>query len=166
MPDPDVVKPDLLKADAASPPGASHRVLCLHCQTEVTFLPPDARFCCHCGLRLPRTAPVHVAPPGAPAWRYWWWGGAPRTQQSSSGDRSSMLIAYAKSMFGLGWRYEHAVGSRRNLSEAARCYWKAARLGNGSAAERLSRERLEDPGNSVAGPPPLAAVYSPPAPPS
>lgn len=48
-----------------------------------------------------------------------------------------MLLAYGKSMFNLGWRYEHAVGARRNLNEAARCYGKAARMGDASAAARL-----------------------------
>jgi TPR repeat protein len=48
------------------------------------------------------------------------------------------LLAYGKSLFNLGWRYEHAIGARRNLTEAARCYWKAARLGDASAVGRIN----------------------------
>ena len=51
-----------------------------------------------------------------------------------------ILVAYAKALFNLGSRYEAAVGSRRNLGEAARCYWKAARLGDAAARERLAAE--------------------------
>ena len=76
----------------------------------------------------------------APWWLWWLWGGAPRVQESGFADRSAMLLAYARSMFGLGWRYEHAIGSRRNLDEAARCYTKAARLGDPAAVDRLRGE--------------------------
>ena len=73
-----------------------------------------------------------------------------------------MLVAYAKSMFGLGWRYEHAVGSRRNLAEAARCYGKAARLGDRSAARRLGQGDAEGSLSSLPPPmPPLAQVWQP-----
>jgi hypothetical protein len=69
-------------------------------------------------------------------------------------------MAYAKALFNLGWRYETAVGSRRNLEEAARCYWKAARLGDAGARQRL--DPVCDVPDAGAGLPPLATVYSPP----
>ena len=50
---------------------------------------------------------------------------------------SDVLIAYASALFRLGWRYERGHGAPRNLAEAIRCYYKSARLGNRSAAERL-----------------------------
>jgi TPR repeat protein len=62
------------------------------------------------------------------------------------------LLAYGKSMFNLGWRYEHALGARRNLSEAARCYWKAARLGDPEAAGRLAQEPLTPPDHPAPSP--------------
>ena len=60
-----------------------------------------------------------------------------------------ILIAYAKALFNLGCRYETALGSRRNLEEAARCYWKAARLSHAAA---------QAPANPDA-PPPFASVH-------
>jgi hypothetical protein len=174
MPDRDVVRDGL--------PGAltncATSVFCSHCNTDLTDLPFGARYCRHCGVRLPfpaaRIAPREPYGPGGtlPAegqfnWRFWWWGGAPRVQQSRPGDRTSMLLAYAKSMFGLGWRYEHAVGSRRNFNEAARCYWKAARLGNPSALSRFNLPTT-DGDSDLAGsqavpnqPAPLARLHSP-----
>jgi TPR repeat protein len=171
MPDRYVVGDGLPGASAEGAAG----VFCSHCNTDLADLPLGARYCRHCGVRL-RSALAPTAPrpaqgsPGGyrlPAeghfnWRFWWWGGAPRVQQSAPGDRSFMLLAYAKSMFGLGWRYEHAVGSRRNLSEAVRCYGKAAKLGDADAAARLGYHppRGDDLSQPKPGaPPPLAQVW-------
>ena len=139
------------------------RVLCNHCNANLSALPPGARYCRRCGVRLSGPVPrplAHAGPPrrpglltdSAPWWLWWLWGGAPRAQESAFADRSAMLLAYARSMFGLGWRYEHAIGSRRNLDEAARCYTKAARLGNASAVGRLSGQATASGQNQ---PPPL-----------
>ena len=123
-------------------------VFCPNCNIDLGTVPPVARYCRRCGVRLRtsdsrRPAALKASATGpfvpAPRWLWWLWGGAPRAQESAFAlaDRSAMLLAYARSMFGLGWRYEHAVGARRNLNEAARCYDKAARLGHASAAGRL-----------------------------
>jgi TPR repeat protein len=48
-------------------------------------------------------------------------------------------------MFRLGWRYENAHGSSHNLEEAVRCYFKAAKLGNGPALARLTTQEPHEP---------------------
>ena len=80
----------------------------------------------------------------------------PAVPQVTPSRQTLMLIAYGRALFNLGWRYEHAPAWRRNPDEAARCYGKAARLGDTAAVERLSPGRRD-------GIPPLAAVYDPPA---
>jgi hypothetical protein len=85
-----------------------------------------------------------------------------------------IVLAYAKALFNLGYRYETAVGSRRNLEEAARCYWKAARLGDSAARERcesgvpgaaflpyLPTSRPDEAPPYHDPTPPLATVYRP-----
>ena len=133
----------------AEPPADRHfaRVFCVKCAADVTALPLAARFCSRCGSPLPehfyRDHSPHAAapetPPGAPSVTF-----PPR----------EILLAYAKALLNLAWRYESALGSRRNLEEAARCYWKTGRL-HDAAGEASAR--------CVAGtPPPFAAVYTPP----
>jgi TPR repeat protein len=53
---------------------------------------------------------------------------APPSRTAERFHPPQFLLAYARALFNLGWRYETAVGSKRNLEEAARCYQKAARL--------------------------------------
>lgn len=122
---------------------------CVKCATDVTRLPATARFCNRCGSPLPARggqpllpAATSVAPPALPF------------------DPPQILLAYARALFNLGWRYETAVGSRRNLEEAARCYWKAARLGDAGA--RLRFEQPPNANDPVLPVPPFATVYAPP----
>jgi TPR repeat protein len=85
-----------------------------------------------------------------------------------------ILLAYGRALFNLGSRYETAVGSRRNVEEAARCYWKAARLGDAAARGRYGAASLgvdstphdppplpQLPADFVEPPPPFATVYRP-----
>lgn len=77
---------------------------CVKCAADVSALPQAARFCYRCGSRLTDSrSPDPLLPP-------------------------QILIAYARALLNLGWRYETAIGSQRNLDEAARCYEKAGRL--------------------------------------
>jgi TPR repeat protein len=85
-------------------PGKTMRPgLCVKCAADVSALPKAARFCNRCGTRLLDHADQYPPPP-------------------------LILLAYAQALFNLGRRYETAIGARRNLDEAARCYAKAARL--------------------------------------
>lgn len=147
-------------------PHAVAPVFCVRCSSDVARLPPTARFCSRCGLPLPdhvhRTAAAaaHATVPPMPV---------PAEERIPP---PAILLAYARALFNLGCRYEMAVGSRRNLEEAARCYWKAARLGDAAAACRFAREVLDVPvlpyrppplPPSAVLPPPLATVHAPPA---
>ena len=120
---------------------------CVRCAADLTRLPPPARFCNRCGSPLPQRQPLPVAATGLapPALPF---------------DPPRILLAYARALFNLGWRYETAVGSRRNLEEAARCYWKAARLGDAGA--RLRFEQPANPNDPIHPVPPFAAVHAPP----
>lgn len=149
---------------------ATASAFCTRCTASVSLLPRTARFCSRCGLPLPQQV---EQPEGVP--------------QNSGADTISsppatepfrppaILLAYARALFNLGNRYETAVGSRRNLQEAARCYWKAARLGDGAARERVETQPehgdalpykpppLPLPGSLIVRDPspPFAAVYRP-----
>jgi TPR repeat protein len=125
---------------------ADPTVFCVRCAADVSALPPSARFCNRCGVHLVRPFPAKHA-------------SLPPTQSPSPCEAFPpplILVAYARALFALGWRYETAVGSRRNPEEAARCYGKAARLGDAAALHRLHPQ----PGDDF---PPLATVYQPPA---
>ena len=130
-------------------------VFCARCTADITGLPPAARFCNRCGLPRPdrvhhaATAETVVPPEPVPV--------------EVVIPPPAILLAYARALFNLGCRYETAVGSRRNLEEAARCYWKAARLGDAAAVCRFGPEALKVPVLSY-GPPPLppAPVQPPP----
>ena len=54
------------------------------------------------------------------------------------GPRSPIVTGYANALCRLGWRYESHLGFERNVSEAVRCYLKAARLGNEEALAKLT----------------------------
>jgi TPR repeat protein len=148
---------------AAAPlPAGRDPIHCLRCSANVSELPAVARFCNRCGFPLPE-----------------WFGAKPPSAPDSPPPLPQLfvapliLLAYGRALFNLGWRYETAIGSRRNVEEAARCYWKAARLGDAAARERygvssLTAPALTDPpplpplpADFVEPPPPFAAVYRP-----
>ena len=158
-------------ADAAGPPPLPPAdVFCTRCAADVGGLPPAARFCNRCGFALPEGFPERRPSPqaGRPL-------PSPDPLPPEPFRPPLILLAYAKAMFNLGDRYEHAIGSRRNLGEAARCYWKAARLGDAAARERLAARPADDravlaypppvplplPGSLIVRDPipPFAAVY-------
>jgi len=114
-------------------------VYCSRCAADLTSLPLEARFCNRCGVALPEQTEL------------------PATAAAEPFQPPLILLAYAKALFNLGWRYESALGSRRNLREAERCYCKAARLGDVAALSRRGQPTVRP---SV---PPLASVYQPPA---
>ena len=169
------IQDDTCAADASS--------FCPNCVADLAHLPPIARFCHRCGSRLPPgLAGRKVRPLHGPL-------EAHSVLFSHIFGPSLILCAYGKALFNLGFRYETAIGSRKNLHESLRCYQKAARLGDASAARRLSNwegdadhpnsnlnradppplppEALADnPSPPPVAPPPLARVYHPPAPPS
>ena len=126
--------------------GAGGRVFCTRCAADVSTLPFEARFCNRCGSPLPAAADT-----------------APRVSNTPQlFAQPLILLAYANALFNLGCRYETAIGSRRNLEEAARCYEKAARLGNVAARERYAP--LLDGTRPTEPSPPLATVIDPGAP--
>jgi TPR repeat protein len=73
---------------------------------------------------------------------------------------SEMLLGYANAMYRLGWRYETGLGTGRNVEEAIRCYFKAAKLGNPAALARLA------PRCAGGGAGDVTAMPEPPASPS
>ena len=123
---------------------------CRACRADLSCLPPIARYCYHCGAALPDLRRNCRWSPSRSSWSRWllnlWYACDSDAGNADAffAGRSAVLLAYGKSMFNLGWRYEHAVGSRRNLAEAARCYWKAARLGDPSAVGRLGQPAVTD----------------------
>ena len=117
-------------------------VMCLRCAADVSAFPPSARYCSRCGFQLPWRAPKpHPLPASV----------APPVSLPSP----PFLLTYGRALFNLGWRYETAVGSRRNPNEALRCYGKAARLGDALAIRRLT------PSGPIV-PPPFANLFRPP----
>lgn len=136
------------------------RVFCVRCAADVSALPPVARYCSRCGSFLPqafhqRAVPAAPAPPSL------------ALPPPLPFEPPLILLAYARALFNLGWRYERAVGSKRNLDEAARCYWKAARLGDAAARSRFGGANSDGsarPPVQSTPPPPLASVYGPPPP--
>lgn len=127
------------------------RVFCPRCTANLSALPDTARFCNRCGLSLPVRLP-HPRPAILTGGIH---GPSDGTVLPDDPYHPPLiLLAYAKALFNLGNRYETAVGSRRNLEEAARCYWKAARLGDAAARERVTAHP-DDPGALPYQPPPL-----------
>jgi TPR repeat protein len=170
MPDPEFKYSRTASAEGAgghTPPVAPFpRVACPKCSADVTLLPSAARFCNRCGFALTattrtgRTGPIAATSRARsgrlfsrPRWLFNLWFACLDCDSdcAASAGRSAVLLAYGKSMFKLGWRYEHAVGARRNLTEAARCYWKAARLGDATAAGRLASARARSATDAETG---------------
>ena len=125
---------------------AGGRGFCTRCAADVSALPFEARFCNRCGTPLPAAAPDASTQPLPPA--------------PQPFAQPLILLAYANALFNLGCRYETAIGSRRNLEEAARCYEKAARLGNPAARARYG-PLLEGTKPVVEPSPPFATVVDP-----
>jgi TPR repeat protein len=123
------------------PPGL-HPIHCLRCAADLSSLPAVARFCNRCGVALPASFAANANAVSRP----------PPLPQLFA--QPLILLAYGRALFNLGWRYETAIGPRRNVEEAARCYWKAARLGDAAARERYGAGLLEA-GQSSHDPPPL-----------
>ena len=136
-----------------------------------------ARYCHRCGTPIsaaklarqpycfpPRSCTVAGPVFSRPRWLLNLWCACTDSdaEDAAFARRSGVLLAYGKSMFNLGWRYEHAIGGRRNLTEAARCYWKAARLGDPSAAGRLGGDTSADPTSDEALP--FATTHAGPVP--
>jgi len=137
-------------------------VFCQGCASNLSALPAVARFCNRCGRALPEGFSAMQEP-----------ADDPETTPEPMADpfpRPLILLAYARALFNLGVRYETAVGSRRNLEEAVRCYWKAARLGDVAARDRCSAYAVAAlPADLLpAAPPPLpyaSAEFRDPSPP-
>jgi len=52
--------------------------------------------------------------------------------------RTPILRGFAAALYRLGRRYEAGLGTSNNPNEAQRCYYKAAKLGNLAARQRLN----------------------------
>ena len=107
--------------DSIRSPNRSHLPVkaeprCSRCDGLLGPLPPAARFCPRCGL--PIAPQVHGALP---------------SEMPTAYSSSLIVEGYANAMYTLGRRYEVA----RNRSEARRCFYKSARLGNIFAMTRL-----------------------------
>ena len=138
MPDPGIHSAPATDTQAHRRHPALRQHVCPACRADLDFLPASARFCNRCGEPLaPQRRPGYA--PRAARWLWNLWCACPDAGADVPAwdGRSAVLLAFGKSMFNLGWRYEHAVGARRNLAEAERCYGKAARLGDPSAMRRF-----------------------------
>jgi len=137
-------------------------VFCQGCASNLSALPAMARFCNRCGRAVPEGFSAMKEPPAEPETTI--------ASTAESFPRPLILIAYGRALFNLGVRYETAVGSRRNVQEAVRCYWKAARLGDEAARDRCSAYAVPAlPADLLpAAPPPLpyaSAQFRDPSPP-
>jgi TPR repeat protein len=130
------------RADAA-PADALPYPHCSRCQADLAHCFLSARFCPRCGMTLAdlsETAarPARLPPPlPLPVLAV-----EPR---EAGGDTHALILGYANAMFRLGWHYENGGGVSRNAEEAVRCYFKAAKLGNGSARARLTTQDPHEP---------------------
>lgn len=127
---------DQVASNFAGTPSADtpSTTICAGCETSLVELPATARFCPSCGMPLPAA--------DLPA--------APATIDTES---RAIRASYAAALYRLGWRYE--AGSPRIAEEAARCYMKAARLGNQSAQVRLDTAPTCAPAPEINDAPPL-----------
>jgi TPR repeat protein len=127
----------LADAGPAETPSYPH---CSRCHADITHCFLSARFCPRCGTTLaalPGETPPPLPIPPLPL-------RVLAIEPSESRVTHSLILGYANAMFRLGWRYENGHGTPRNCTEAVRCYFKAAKLGNGSALTRLTN-RESDP---------------------
>jgi hypothetical protein len=131
---------------------------CATCHRIVATLPVAARFCPRCGSTLANHRPdlsffadVFTRPQRRGLFS--WLLPLRRVDLNwrAIGRRPSTLIAYVNSLLNMARRYEDAHGADKNLSQAIRYYEKAARLGSGTA-----REKLNSPPDEQSGEPPFA----------
>ena len=129
---------------------------CLRCSTDLTRLPEWARYCPKCGLDTHQSPPAailsYATVPGGGDDRFMGWEHlrelaapqipAAREISAIHEPTSVMLTGYSNAMYNLGQRYETGLGAAKNPREAARCYVKAARLGNFWALARLAVQYL------------------------
>ncbi len=104
--------------------------LCPNCHFDLRTLPVAAHYCPHCGSDVqpkPVLPLISKIPPLPHLERF-----------SHQPVRSSILRGFAAALYRLGQRYESGLGAASNLSEAHRCYCKAAKLGNQAAQEKLN----------------------------
>jgi len=141
---PDIRKPFPTEAEKAESP----EMLGLNCGTchrIVATLPAAARFCPRCGSTLATNRPdlsflgdafLRPKQRGLFSWLL------PLRRADRSwrllGRRPGTLIAYVNSLINMARRYENARGADKNLDQAIRYYEKAAKLGSGTAREKLN----------------------------
>ena len=120
---------------------------CATCHRIVATLPVAARFCPRCGSTLAANRPdlsfladVFTRPQRRGLFS--WLLGLRRVDLNwrAIGRRPSTLIAYVNSLLNMAQRYEEANGADKNLGQAIRYYEKAARLGSGTAREKLKSQ--------------------------
>jgi TPR repeat protein len=109
---------------------------CVSCVASLSGIPSTARFCPHCGKRIPAAPP----PADEPAVLHSWLFGLPVHESSSQ-----IVQGYAKALYKLGRRYEMGRGTAKIPTEALRCYTKSARLGNLMAFARLAARMIDPP---------------------
>ena len=144
------------EAGPAEQPVAAVPARCLRCSADLSRLPDWARYCPRCGLDTHQSPPAAIlfyatAPAGGND-RFFGWEhlrelAAPHPSpvpdpSEIRAHTSVMLTGYSNAMYNLGHRYETGLGAARNAREAARCYVKAARLGNFWALARLAAQYL------------------------
>jgi TPR repeat protein len=88
---------------------------CSRCSSDLSGVPPAARFCPNCGVRLSDARAQLVI------------------TQIDPLPTTAVVRGYASAMFRLGFHYE----IRHNDDEAVRCYGKASRLGHSAAKTRM-----------------------------
>lgn len=155
------------EAAPVAKPLAAVAARCLRCSADLSRLPDWARYCPRCGLDTHQSPPAAIlsyaaAPDGGKdhfGWEHLRDLAAPEAPAGpdvpgvsvTHEPTSLMLTGYANAMYNLGRRYEAGLGTGKNPREAARCYFKAARLGNFWALARLAvhylgREHRDDSG--------------------
>ena len=131
---------------------------CPHCHTDFSQLPASARYCPRCGWDKQRASGSDSADPTQAS------GDAARLQlepltassrtpptlPTAQPARSPLLRGFASAIYRLGVRYEGGLGSRHNRSEAERCFFKAAKLGNQDAMARINPASLPEEGSPAA----------------
>jgi hypothetical protein len=137
---------------SAIPTRAKRFSACPGCRLDLSAVYAGARFCPACGKHLVHPSQVlrflnfcSWTRPLALCFRR-----SKAAVQDAASGRAPIVIGYSNALFTLGWHYERGGGASRNLSEAARCYRKSARLGNLDAMVRLAvREAGKEPKRTI-----------------